>query len=81
MATKTRSGVLEWIDGRWHCDGDGIHAGVGMEVRWPDGTWQRVRIESGDSGRKLFANFDYHGMTLAVRVDPEANDPRELRWP
>lgn len=81
MATALRGGVLEWIDGRWHLDGDGIHAGVGMMVKWPDGAWERVRIESGDAGRKLFANFDYHGLTLCVRVDPEAYSPLEMRWP
>lgn len=68
--------MLTWIDDRWHLDGCGIHAGCLMEVRWPDGTWQVVRIESGDAGRKLFACFDYHGLALSIRV----NDC-ELRWP
>lgn len=72
---------LAWIDGRWHLDGEGIHAGECVEVKWPDGTWERVRIESADSGRKLFAHFDYHGLTVAVRVDPEAYNPLPMRWP
>lgn len=33
MATKKTANRLEWINDRWHCDGDGIHAGVGMELR------------------------------------------------
>jgi hypothetical protein len=73
--------LLEWLDGRWHLDGRGIHAGASLEFRWPDGTWERVRIESGDCGRKLYAHFDYHGLALRVRVvAPDACDC-ELRWP
>lgn len=71
---------LQWLDNRWHLEGDGIHAGTSMELQWPDGTWQRVRIESQDCGRKLFAHFNYHGAGLSVRVDPDAYDPRPLRW-
>jgi len=71
---------LEWIDNRWHLDGRGIHAGESLEVQWPDRTWQRVRIESAEAGRKLFAHFDYHGLGLCVRVDPEAYEPLQLRW-
>lgn len=71
---------LTWTNNRWHLRGDGIHAGTTMEVQWPDGTWQTVRIESADGGRKLFAHFDYHGLGLSVRVDPEAYNPLPLRW-
>jgi hypothetical protein len=40
--------MLKWIDDRWHCDGRPIHAGDGMEMQFPDGTWLHVRIESQD---------------------------------
>jgi len=73
---------MEWIDDRWHCNGKPIHAGTGMEVQWPDGTWQRVRIESARSGRVLLACFDYHGLGLSIRVvgnDDGSDMP--LRWP
>jgi hypothetical protein len=67
---------LTWIDDRWRLDGKGIHAGDGMEMRFPDGTWIRGRIESQDVGRVLLFYFDFHGMSLRVRVDHD-----ELRWP
>lgn len=67
---------LKWIDGRWNLDGRPIHAGTPMDVCWPDGTWQQVRIESADAGRKLLACFDYHGLDLSIRVDDQ-----HLRWP
>ena len=73
------SSQLEWIDARWHLDGKPIHAGCGMEVRWPDGTWQHVRIESGNHGHRLLACFDYHGLGMCVRVDDSCEC--ELRWP
>lgn len=73
--------MLEWIDGRWRLDGQGIHAGESIEVQWPDGTWELVRIESADAGRKLFAHFEYHGLLVSVRVDPDAYEPLPLRWP
>jgi hypothetical protein len=72
------SAAIEWIEDRWHLGGRPIHAGCGMEVCWPDGTWQHVRIESGDAGRKLFACFDYHGLGLSIRVD---DSDCQLRWP
>jgi hypothetical protein len=68
---------LEWIDDRWHLDGRGIHAGCNMEVQWPDRTWEVVRIESADCGRRLYAHFDYHGQGLCVRVD---DGDYTLRW-
>lgn len=81
MTATTSTGQLEWIDGRWHLDGRAIHAGNCLEVRWPDGTWEAVRIESGDCGRKLFANFDYHGLGLSVRIAMTSERDVDLRWP
>jgi len=74
---------LKWIDDRWHLDGEGIHAGERMEVCWPDGVWETVRIESGNCGRRLFAYFVYHSMSLCVKVaDLDGNgEIRPLRWP
>lgn len=69
--------MLSWTNDRWHLNGRGIHAGDCLEIRWPDGTWGAVRIESSDRGRTLFAHFDYHGMPLCIRVD----DSVSLRWP
>lgn len=69
---------LTWTSNRWHCDGRGIHAGTGMEMQFPDRTWQPVRIESQDCGRRLFAYFVYHGMDLCVSINPEHD---RLRWP
>jgi len=69
--------MLTWIDGRYHLDGQGIHAGDGMELRFPDGTWLRVRIESAEAGRQLYAHFAHHEMPLQARI----NSSDELRWP
>jgi hypothetical protein len=71
--------TLDWIDGRWHLDGKGIHAGDMMEIRWPDGTWEVVRIESADRGHLLSAHFEYHGLCLRVTAWPDTRF--ELRWP
>ena len=83
LSNHNRAAVesMHWIEGRWHLDGKGIHAGVGIECRFPDGTWVRGRIESADAGRKLFFHFDYHGCELQVRVDPEGYDELPIRWP
>lgn len=74
--------MLTWDDGRWHLRGQGIHAGAVMEVRWPDGKWEKVRIESADAGRRLYAHFKYHGVDLCVLVVVEDGyrDPFQLRW-
>lgn len=72
--------MWEWIDGRWHFDGKPIHAGDGMEIRWPDKTWEPVRIESADAGRILKAYFDHHGETLQVRVRDMDETYRDVRW-
>ena len=68
---------LQQIDGRWHCEGRGIHAGTGMELLCPDGHWLPVRVESRDTGRRLVAYFSYHGLGIAWPLD-ESN---RLRWP
>lgn len=74
---------LYWEDDRWHLDGKPIHAGAGVEICWPDGTWQAVRIESGNAGRKLFAHFEHHGEEMAVPVCDRNQDRIEhtIRWP
>lgn len=72
--------MWEWTDDRWHLDGKPVHAGEVMEIRWPDGTWECVRIESTDSGRKLFAYFDHHGEQLRIPVHTLFNGDRQFRW-
>lgn len=76
-------GGLYWSDDRWHLSGKPIHAGAGMEIRWPDGTWERGRIESSNAGRKLFFHFDHHGETLVVLVCDLDRDltQQTIRWP
>lgn len=69
---------LEWIDDRWHCGGEGIHAGETLELRGRDGQWFRVRIESADRGRVLIAHIQVHGLDFTRRIEPEFD---ELRWP
>lgn len=69
---------LEWIDDRWHCQGEGVHAGNCLELHCPDETWLVVRIESADSGRKLVAFANVHGHTFTRPIDPKVD---ELRWP
>ena len=78
MATRTRPSELQWSVDRWHLYGKGIHAGDGMEMRFPDGEWVEGRIESQECGRRLLFYFVHHGMTLRVTVDTEDD---LLRWP
>lgn len=66
-----------WIDDRWHLDGRPIHAGCQMEIRWADGTWEAVRIETGNHGRTLYAYSEHHGQEFCIVVD----EWKELRWP
>jgi len=74
--------MWHWIDDRWHLDGKPVHAGTGLEICWPDGTWERVRVESAAAGHKLYAHFEYHGLELCVRVDANGQDAtHNLRWP
>lgn len=88
MATKTqkRAGVWEWIDDRWHLDGRPVHAGANMQICWPDGEWEVVRIESSNAGKFLYAYFDHHGLDVAVRITPEHpgacsnSEIRGFRW-
>jgi hypothetical protein len=67
----------EWIEGRWHLDGRPIHAGSQMEMVFPDGTWQRIRIESENSGKVLLAYVFYHGEPFKTKI----GFTRKLRWP
>lgn len=70
---------LDWIDGRWHCEGRGIHAGTAMLLRRDDGFWYSIRIESADSGKRLFAHFDdVEGPSLRAELDPWRH---VLTWP
>lgn len=80
-------GSLVWKDGRWHCDGQGIHAGEHMELKMPtrdvviDGRklrWLPVRIESGNGGERLFAYMDLGGLTFVCTINVERD---QLRWP
>lgn len=73
--------MLTWEDDRWHLDRQPIHAGCSAEIQWPDGTWQWIRIESQDCGRRIYAHFDYHGLGLCVRLDGREDVALELRWP
>lgn len=83
MKTTTK---LEWVDDRWHLDGQGIHAGDRMEIRLPHEAniddckirWLPVRIESYDRGQGLSAHIDIGGMTFAHTIETEFD---ELRWP
>lgn len=68
---------LEWINGRWHLDGQGIHAGTGMDLLGQDGEWFRVRIESANQGRELVAYIEHHGFDFSTRISPEYD---KLRW-
>ncbi len=82
---------LRWIDGRWHCDGRGIHAGETLELRavhtyhYDDdgeevsdgpGKWLTVRLESEDQGRVLVAHYFVEGLMFRLRLDPG----HEVRW-
>jgi len=70
--------TLSWIDDRWHLDERPIHAGACVEMRFPDGAWESVRLESADTGRLLFAHFSYRRLPLRVRL---SEGDYELRWP
>lgn len=72
---------LAWKDGRWHLDGRPIYAGNFMEICWPDGTWELVRIESGDGGHSLRAYFQHHGQTASHPVANRDAVLARLRWP
>jgi hypothetical protein len=61
---------LEWIDDRWHCQGQGIHAGECLELHCPDETWLLVRIESSNRGQSLIAFATVHGQVFTRAIDP-----------
>ena len=63
------TGNLRWIDDRWHADGKPIHAGSVWELATPGGWWIIVRIESEDSGHRLIAYIDEHGMPFRRYID------------
>ncbi len=63
------TGNLRWIDDRWHADGRPIHAGSAWELATPAGWWLIVRIESEDSGRRLCAYIDEHGLVFRRYID------------
>jgi hypothetical protein len=75
--------MLAWIDNRWHLEGKPIHAGAGVEIRWPDRTWESGRIESSHVGRKLWFHFDHRGENLVVLVCDLDRDliQQTIRWP
>jgi hypothetical protein len=68
---------LEMIDGRWHCAGQGIHAGDYMELLCPDGFWLPVRVESMLKGQRLIAHFGCHGLEIGWTL----GEIDRLRWP
>ena len=70
---------LRWVDGRWHCDGEPIHAGCAMELLVAGGRWLPVRIESRGAGRWLRCYFTADHIFRIVWVDLLASDL--LRWP
>ncbi len=72
--------MWEWLDDRWHFAGQPVHAGCSMELCWPDKTWERVRIESADCGRRLSAHFQYHGESLRVTLITPDNIYYDVRW-
>lgn len=69
---------LAWIDDRWHCQGEAIHAGNLLEMNCPDESWILVRIESGNHGKNLIAFHSVHGQLFTRAIDPKIDD---LRWP
>ena len=69
---------LVWQDDRWHCGGEGIHAGENLELRGEDGQWFRVRIESADRGRMLIAYTKIHGLDLAPALSRPR--PQSTAW-
>ena len=67
----------EWRDGRWYLDGRPLHAGDQIEMFFPDGGWQPVRVFAADDlrcGLRVCVNF--HGL-LFTRMVGDA----KLRWP
>ncbi len=75
--------MLSWIDNRWHLEGHPIHAGDSVDIRWPDRTWERGRIESSHAGRKLWFHFDHRGEAVVVPVCDLDRDliQQTIRWP
>jgi len=70
---------LKCINDRWHLGDREIHNGTFMELQWPDGTWEIVRVECNRAENELCAHFYYHGEELVVRVDTP-DSIRRLRW-
>lgn len=59
--------MLQWIDNRWHCDGQPIHAGSTWELKCQN-VWIVVRVESADQGRVLIAHVDLSGREFTSRI-------------
>lgn len=79
MTPAASAADLAWWDGRWQCEGRGIHAGSPLQIRATDGPgeWLDVRIESTDGGRVLLAFCEVQGLMFSIRVGPG----HEMRWP
>lgn len=75
--------MLAWTDNRWHLEGKPIHAGACVDIRWPDRTWERGRIESSHLGRKLWFHFEHHGEAVVIQVCDLDRDliQQTIRWP
>lgn len=69
--------TLTWQDGRWHCEGRGIHAGDILELKCGK-EWMFVRIESSGQGRLLSAWTQIKGRDFVSSIDTDFD---VLRWP
>ena len=68
---------MEWIDGRWHLNGQGIHAGDMLEL-YTGKKWLMVRIESQNGGRDLYAYLSIDDQEFHTWVSTKYD---KLRWP
>jgi len=67
----------QWIDDRWHLDGQPLHAGHLLEMFFPDGGWQPVRVFAADDLRcGLRVCVSFHGLLFTRGVGDA-----KLRWP
>lgn len=69
-------GSLRWSENRWHCYGQPIHAGYGLELKTGE-TWITVRIESKNRGRILVAYAEMGPLMFKRTI--QYSDV--LRWP
>ena len=65
----------QWIDGRWHLDGQPLHAGDQIEILTPDG-WRTVRVYRATESLGLRVCVNFHGLIFTRTVGNA-----KLRWP